>query len=454
MSRKARSHASTPKSGRKDYAPFGQLVEYEITGLFGSKNVNFTLDKEEPTLLTGANGAGKSTVLRTIDAISTTRWSELFSIPFDSIILNFESGVTLSVNRRNESFEIAITNEAPWKVSTDSIWLWADSNRRRLGNLNYGGSQLENVDVSLLYPELVQSILAGIGDTKVGAAIDKISNAPDWIESIPARFPVLFVTDQRLLIEPPRKRANSSTALPGAISTRSAAEEAASNVAKEIALAQASYARESQSLDQNFPQRAIKAINKEKKVSEQELREQLQALEERRKLLRRVALLSEDNEVEFDNLTFTAPHTRAVIDTYVQDTMKKLAVLEPLRRRLALFSDFVNQHYTPKSITFDPENGFTILSKNGPESLAPARLSSGEQQILVLAHHVLFRASPGTLVLIDEPELSLHVGWQATLVDDLSAMGRERGLAFLLATHSPSLIAGRHDLRRSLDDAE
>lgn len=81
----------------------------------------------------------------------------------------------------------------------------------------------------------------------------------------------------------------------------------------------------------------------------------------------------------------------------------------------------------------------------------PSGLSSGEQQILVLAYEVLFRSESQTLVLIDEPELSLHVLWQDTFVEDLTRMGRVRSLQFILATHSPSLIGGRDDLKRSLD---
>ncbi len=70
---------------------------------------------------------------------------------------------------------------------------------------------------------------------------------------------------------------------------------------------------------------------------------------------------------------------------------------------------------------------------------------------MVLAHQILFRATAGTLVLIDEPELSLHVLWQASFVQDLTQMGKVNNLSYLLATHSPTLIGGREDLKRSLD---
>lgn len=87
----------------------------------------------------------------------------------------------------------------------------------------------------------------------------------------------------------------------------------------------------------------------------------------------------------------------------------------------------------------------TVIGRSGlrfklPDEGDPikeSQLSSGEQQLLVLAYEILFRAHEGTLVIIDEPEISLHVMWQDTLVKDLVTMGEPAKLQFLMATHSP-----------------
>lgn len=71
--------------------------------------------------------------------------------------------------------------------------------------------------------------------------------------------------------------------------------------------------------------------------------------------------------------------------------------------------------------------------------------------MMVLAYEILFRTRPGTLVIVDEPELSLHVLWQDTLIDDLAAMAAAGSLQFLMASHSPVLLASHPDLERSLD---
>ena len=51
-----------------------------------------------------------------------------------------------------------------------------------------------------------------------------------------------------------------------------------------------------------------------------------------------------------------------------------------------------------------------------------------------------FHDIPGSTILVDEPELSLHIDWQTTLVTDISSALNEHNLLF--ATHSPSLIEG------------
>ena len=64
-------------------------------------------------------------------------------------------------------------------------------------------------------------------------------------------------------------------------------------------------------------------------------------------------------------------------------------------------------------------------------------LSSGEKQLLQLLLETL--ASDSSSVLIDEPELSMHVDWQLGLVASMQRLNPECQL--ILATHSPEVMA-------------
>ena len=67
-------------------------------------------------------------------------------------------------------------------------------------------------------------------------------------------------------------------------------------------------------------------------------------------------------------------------------------------------------------------------------------LSSGEKQILILMSELRRRWRPGSLILIDEPELHLHDAWVTKFYDRILALVAERGGQVWLATQSGHLF--------------
>jgi len=57
-----------------------------------------------------------------------------------------------------------------------------------------------------------------------------------------------------------------------------------------------------------------------------------------------------------------------------------------------------------------------------------------------MLYELLFCVQPGTLVLIDEPELSLHVVWQQEFLKDLEKIVAWQKIQVIIATHSPQII--------------
>ncbi|SOU05861.1 AAA family ATPase [Xanthomonas arboricola] len=68
-------------------------------------------------------------------------------------------------------------------------------------------------------------------------------------------------------------------------------------------------------------------------------------------------------------------------------------------------------------------------------------LSSGEQQLLTLALKLTAYAGASTVILVDEPELSLHVSWQRAIPGMLEIVGSRMGCSMVVATHSPVIVA-------------
>ncbi|NJO17074.1 MAG: AAA family ATPase [Thioploca sp.] len=94
--------------------------------------------------------------------------------------------------------------------------------------------------------------------------------------------------------------------------------------------------------------------------------------------------------------------------------------------------------FSIKTIKIDRKKGF--LAEGRDKKLLPLEsLSSGEQHELVLNCDLLFKILPNTLVLIDEPELSLHLSWQKRFLQDLLEIVKIAEFNVLIATHSPLL---------------
>lgn len=71
-----------------------------------------------------------------------------------------------------------------------------------------------------------------------------------------------------------------------------------------------------------------------------------------------------------------------------------------------------------------------------------SELSSGERQIITMLTYLAFMVGEGSIFLVDEPELSLHLSWQMKLVDALMEL-KPAEVQLVLATHSPEIV-GKH----------
>lgn len=81
--------------------------------------------------------------------------------------------------------------------------------------------------------------------------------------------------------------------------------------------------------------------------------------------------------------------------------------------------------------------GNEVVVLVGRETIPLQSLSSGEKQLLQLLLECL--AAGSNPVLIDEPELSLHVDWQDELVSCMRTVNE--GAQLIMATHAPEIMA-------------
>lgn len=69
-------------------------------------------------------------------------------------------------------------------------------------------------------------------------------------------------------------------------------------------------------------------------------------------------------------------------------------------------------------------------------------LSSGELSVLLCILKINSEIEDGSLILIDEPELSLHPAWQSKIIPSINeCFSSYRGCHFIIATHSPLVVS-------------
>ena len=107
---------------------------------------------------------------------------------------------------------------------------------------------------------------------------------------------------------------------------------------------------------------------------------------------------------------------------------------------IALFQCIKNGLLRDKTISFKLSQGFSLQNRLGVP-LAPAQLSSGEQQLLLLFCYVLTARDNPTIFMIDEPEISLNIKWQRQLVKFLLDITEGASIQFVFASHSMELLA-------------
>lgn len=109
------------------------------------------------------------------------------------------------------------------------------------------------------------------------------------------------------------------------------------------------------------------------------------------------------------------------------------------------FREVCNKYLINKSVIYDESKIKIFIKPNSSdEPLSLNKLSSGEKQIISIFSNVyLSDVERRFLVLFDEPELSLSMSWQKTLLPDIL---NSKSCDFLLAvTHSPFIFDNQLD---------
>ena len=432
------------------------IKSVRVSGLFDrfDHDLDFRTD-ERIMIVIGPNGFGKTTTLKLIDVLFNQSIRRLARMPFRRIEVSFDVGTTIVAERENGTEQD--DERLPLRLIFDG-----DRGEKEPFYPHRAPLEPRELGFPISAIEKLIPILDRVGrrewrNTTTGEVLDledvlvtfqdelpeqpetPYAHLPQWLRDVRSTVAVRFIDTERLT-HTTMERTRYAWGEQFRRTVHIYSKELAGLVSKSIA----EYATLSQSLDRTFPARLVAGRNSWH-GSMKALLEDLDAIKRKRSELEEAGLLISDEEsIEIPDLNDVDKSQLDVLAVYAQDTKQKLGVFDDLYRRVNAFMRIANSRLRYKQVMVSTE-GLGVISSAGA-TLDLEMLSSGEQHEIVILYDLIFRTSEDSLILIDEPELSMHVAWQEQFVNDLEEMAKLSDFRAILATHSPEIIGDRWDL--------
>lgn len=418
-----------------------KIRSISVKGLFHTFDHEIRFNDSGIAIIIGENGIGKTTLLQIINSIFTKNFDFLFTIDFNQIEIFFSKikwsitkdnngNINITNLKNNDSFTVKPINER------EAYFM-----RRFLEQIN----EDEWFDRRIGRPVTRDEIIKRYGQDPISQ-----SEIPIWFDELIKENRVMFIQTQRLYkTEYNNERDHRKLEY---------MVDAYSNELVDLLRKNNNtFTSTSIQLDSTFPIRLLKALKKPKEVEYiSEIIDEINSLNQYRSLLSAVGIIDkQDDEVINKSLeTLNNPSALSILDLYITDNKQKLDVFRDTAQKLNLLLQIINKRFKHKRLFIDKETGFVIKSKSENKDIAVKKLSSGEQNELIIFYNLLFKSTKGDIVLIDEPEISLHIAWQQQLITDLKEIAKETGISLLISTHSPDIIGDNWNLVQTLSSKE
>lgn len=377
--------------------------------LYGRFDYEFDFNHRKITILTGPNGYGKSTILHCIQALKESNIYFFACLEFEEIKV-FSKGLNIEIKKINDTMYI---NNHPYEYKYENI----DILRNR-----YASRKIRHIS------EDNENMQQDMQDMASVAENVKLINEQRLIKEI--TVPSIAERD--------RVKRNKYV---------KAIEEIPVSLAMYINQTASNYTEVVTKLDSSFPYRILNnKINS--KLDEDKFNELYEDMKDKLEKLSRIGIVEKNDDKA---LTFSQEDAR-VLEIFFSDFGKKYNVYEPLLKKISLFLDILNKRFSFKNVQISDNWQLIVVDEDTKEQIPLTSLSSGEQEIIILFYRLIFESEENTMVLIDEPEISLHIVWQMMFIDDLRKIVELNKLCTVIATHSPDIIGGNRDIQIDLGE--
>ncbi|OPF52510.1 hypothetical protein BH721_04445 [Clostridium baratii] len=437
------------------------LKSIKIKKLFNIFDYNIELDNKKLIIITGPNGYGKSTILKILEAINKLDLSYFYGISFEEITFNFKSDEE-KVKLKKVDDELIINGQNIKDILKNFLNKEFDHmniHNRRIVEKRFIRNKivhgLEGEYEEEYEKEFFKNLLnkyIKIDYLGVNNIIeDYINNSEDNINNGIKTFynnreEVYFIKEQRLIKKISNdnkyndreyKRNNVGYFVGKINKTTEVIDNIPEKIREIISEVSQRYSKEANIIDSSYPVRLF-ATNIG--LTEEEYKSKI--IDIRKKFDKLNAY--DISEVKFEkDIRFKEEHAKA-LKIYFDDFDKKYQVYEEMLEKFDLFMEIINTKLAFKRIKISKETGLSIVDMQGRE-FKLSMLSSGEKQMIVLFYNLIFEINNESLLLMDEPEISLHISWQQEFMSDLLRVLYNKNINIIVATHSPQILSDYWD---------
>lgn len=395
-----------------------KLIKLKISKLFGILDYEIPLDKNEITMLTGPNGYGKTMILKIINGVLANELNILCKLKFGFIKIDYQGGsVSISHDTKKDGL---ILNH-----------IVGNSNSSKTEKIKLEKDESSTEDVYYVH------WYGGDAKPKQKPQQDKPLYS-EVLSHITSKKDVSFICADRLQV-----KADDETVI----------DLCARKLTDLMESAQDESAALSQKLDATFPIRLFERLEQQKRFSSTNIQERLNGIQDKRRHYMRHGLIQTESGLMPEKSTslYSSNEYLGVLDLYIEDALGKLSPFQLLHQKIDLFESILQEKILAfKKVMIDRENGFYFESLNG-DYIDRNMLSSGEQNQIVLLFNLIFDLISQKTILIDEPEISLHVAWQQTFLSSLKKIQKINEYEkVIIATHSPQVISNNWELTYDL----
>lgn len=371
------------------------MKSFKVEGLFGKFNYKIDFAESGVTLITGPNGFGKSTIIKCIKALAESDARFFWSIRFDMLEIEGTDGATFRIEK-----------------SVNSI--------------SFNGVNIPNDDMEYAY--LGRMYIPSFFTAKKKEAIRHYQSI--------MRSMAEFIGGVRLIKEQRLQEIRHDDDPDDAI-LYDVVKDIPRKLKERIQETGAKYSKVANTLESAFVPRLF--ASKYDDLSEADFKTTTERMQGKAQKLTLYGI-SDASSSSLDTITFNKDYA-GVLKVYFDDLEKKYAQYDGLISQLDMYSGIVNKRFKFKHIKVSATKGLEVFADDG--TFIPLdMLSSGEQETLVLFYEVIFNTDDGTILLIDEPEISLHLLWQQMFADDIKRIAEGKRLQVVIATHSAEIASG------------